>query len=248
MSCRFSNKDAFSWSLGQLFEHLGLWLSIVGIRLFPLIGVLIALAIPVLLPVHAISAWSPFAGHWSPSVAGSLMSWMTPSGIILAGVLLAAFSYLFAAVWVAGSAIALEVYDQGTSTVRRFWAYFFTSALRAWMLLVVQSVLISVGMFCLIVPGIYLALALQFSPFIMVDTNCSWRQAIVTSWRMTRGCMGRLLVTNLVLLLLACALWSSIWLFMFVYPLVLLVRTYIYRALCFKQMTIAEVEVVAAVF
>ncbi len=247
MNYRYSNKEVFSWALGQLFEHLGLWLSIVGMRLFPLIGLLFALAIPLLLPVHAISSWSPFAGQWSPAVVGSLMSWMTPSGIVLAVVLLAAFSFLFASIWVAGSAVALAVYDQGRSNLRRFWVYFFAYSLRAWFLLLVQGGLIILGLICFIVPGVYIALALQFAPFVLADTGCSFWSAIRASWRMTHGYMVQLFVTNLALYLIAIVLWQSFWLFVFVYPLTLLVRTYMYRVLALKQMTIAEVHVVASV-
>ncbi len=245
MNYRYSNKNAFSWALGELLEHAGLWLALVAIRLFPLFGLLLALAIPVLLPVQAMTAWSPFAGQWSPEVVGSLMSWMTPSGVVLSIILFASFSFIFAAVWTGGIALSLDIYDDGHSTLRRFWAYMFAYAWRSWLLFLLLGLIVLCGLICFVVPGLWLLLRLWFAPYVLVDLSVGPVDACKASWRMTRGMTTKLAVTALVLFFIGGALWSTFWLFNFVYPFTLLVRTYIYRSMRLYQNTIDEVELVA---
>jgi len=78
------------------------------------------------------------------------------------------------------------------TTIDKFWYMLATSILVA--------VIVLVGFFFLIVPGIYLALRLQFAGFFVVDQDKSPIEAIKSSWELTKGEAGYLFLVTLTIL------------------------------------------------
>lgn len=246
---QYSNRVAFSWSLGALFEHIGLWLSVVVVRLFVVISFLFALALPVLVPLQMFAPWIPFGQAEGPLfLVGSFASALTFSQMIFSFVLFFVLSFLFAAVWIGGVAVGLEIRDRGVSSFARFWQTAIAYAWRGWVLFWILTFVMALTAPFFVVPAIYLWMRLQFAPLVLVDLNCSWSQAIVASWRITQNHVGSLLITNLLFLLIGMTLWSTLWLLFFAYPLVVLVRTYLYRDQVFACQVLEEVETVTVTF
>lgn len=98
--------------------------------------------------------------------------------------------------------------------------------------MLLYSLIVSVGFVLFIIPGIYLALRLQFATAFIVEENTGILESLKMSWRITRGHMGKLfllavLETALVILGMLVFL---IGIFVAV-PLVLMMYCYTYRQL-----------------
>jgi len=64
------------------------------------------------------------------------------------------------------------------------------------------GIIVFAGFILLIIPGIYLAIRLQFSTYLIVDKKLGIMDSIKTSWRITRGHTWNLFLFGLLLLLL----------------------------------------------
>lgn len=96
----------------------------------------------------------------------------------------------------------------------------------------VTALIIAVGFVLLIIPGIYLAIRLQFSTYLVVDKGMTFVDAIKKSWKMTEGQVWNLFLFTLLLILLniAGALLILIGLFVTV-PTSGIAAAYVYRKL-----------------
>jgi len=59
-----------------------------------------------------------------------------------------------------------------------------------------------IGLFLLILPGLYLAIRLIFAPFLIVDQKMGFDQAIEKSWQMTAQNVGKITMYILIVLLM----------------------------------------------
>lgn len=66
----------------------------------------------------------------------------------------------------------------------------------------ITSLAIQIGSFFLLVPGIILAIKLQFYPFFIVEEGCGPIEALQKSWQLTKGVKWRLFLLGLVILLI----------------------------------------------
>ncbi|MCL4354229.1 DUF975 family protein [Patescibacteria group bacterium] len=64
------------------------------------------------------------------------------------------------------------------------------------------GIIVFLGFILLIIPGIYLAIRLQFSTYLIVDKKMGIMDSIKTSWRITKGHTWNLFLFGLLLLLL----------------------------------------------
>ena len=71
---------------------------------------------------------------------------------------------------------------------------------------------VMIGLFLLIIPGLYLAVRLIFAPFLIVDQKIGFDQAIEKSWQMTAKNEGKIIMYILTLLLM---LFVGFFLFLF---------------------------------
>lgn len=81
-------------------------------------------------------------------------------------------------------------YVKGTTTQVSFdwWKQPLDLYLRYFLLTIIFDVIVVVGLLCCFIPGIYLALRLQFAPIYMLEhPQCSVTEPLKASWRMTDG-------------------------------------------------------------
>lgn len=95
--------------------------------------------------------------------------------------------------------ISLDIYDSGQARIedlfKRYqilFRYFVTS--------ISYSLLVLLGIFILIIPGIIIAVSFQFFGFLMVDRNLSIVDSLKTSARITKGYRWKIFFLNLSIL------------------------------------------------
>jgi uncharacterized membrane protein len=73
----------------------------------------------------------------------------------------------------------------------------FQNYLNAVLANLLVAVIVGIGFFLLIVPGIIFACKLAFTPYLVVDRKMDVVEAVKESWRMTRGYTGRIFLIGL---------------------------------------------------
>ena len=97
---------------------------------------------------------------------------------------------------------------------------------------ILYSLIVIVGLFFLIIPGIYLGIRLQFYFAFIVEENCGITESLKKSWNITKGRSLNLFVLGLIMILIIFA--GSIALFAGIFiatPLIILMYGYAYRKL-----------------
>ncbi len=97
---------------------------------------------------------------------------------------------------------------------------------------ILMSIIVAIGMVLLIIPGIYLALRLQFFGCFIVEENAGIIDSLKKSWALTEGQVMPLLILALAMIGIAIvgALLLGVGLFV-AYPLILMMQCYVFRKL-----------------
>lgn len=82
--------------------------------------------------------------------------------------------------------IVLKIVDGQKADIQQLWAYpqYF---LRAVVVTIVMGLAIGIGLILLIIPGVYLALRLQFALYFLVDKDMAAMDSLKASWKATEG-------------------------------------------------------------
>jgi uncharacterized membrane protein len=101
---------------------------------------------------------------------------------------------------------------------------------------IIQGIIVLVGFILLIIPGIILAVRLQYASYLIVDKNLGPIEAIKTSWKITRGNTWNLFFFGIILGLINILgiLCLLVGLFITV-PLGMLATTFVYRKLLLQS-------------
>ena len=97
--------------------------------------------------------------------------------------------------------IILKLVDGKQANFQELWAYpqYFLRFLGASILM---GLAVMVGFILLVIPGIYLALRLQFTPFFVIDKDMATMDALKASWDLTNGMVVNLFLFALLLIAL----------------------------------------------
>ena len=96
-------------------------------------------------------------------------------------------------------------------------------------LTVIKTALILLGLLCLIVPGIYLAIRWMFAEYLIIDKDLRPLEALKASSELTQGCRGKLFwYSVLVVILLVLGLSALIVGVFFLIPLIVFAKIKIY--------------------
>jgi uncharacterized membrane protein len=118
----------------------------------------------------------------------------------------------------------VELGDLFSTTATLFLNYLAASIL--------EGIIVTIGFILLIVPGIFLAIRLSLTPFVVVGQQAGPIAALKESWRLTQGSFWKLFllaIASLVIIIVGAVL-LLIGLFV-AYPLTLLAWAYVYRTL-----------------
>lgn len=97
---------------------------------------------------------------------------------------------------------------------------------------IIYGVIVAIGMALLIIPGIYLALRLQFFYASMVDENTGIAESFKRSWNITKGYSLELFILMLIMILICFIGQIALFVGVFVaVPLIMLMYGYTYRKL-----------------
>ncbi len=112
------------------------------------------------------------------------------------------YTFLFVTIFIMGSiitlttfgyvAIALDLYDKGTSSVRRLF-YGFTVAPQVLATTWVYLAIVGLGLSAFVFPGVYLAIRFGLWGYIMVDQKTGVIESLKKSYAMTQGASWELL-------------------------------------------------------
>ncbi len=181
--------------------------------------------------------WTTFKAHWVlflkvslaylavQFVLGMVQSMLPPFFAPLLGVVVGTF------LSVGIIAFYLKAHDApGSASIRDmwrpepFWRYLVTS--------IIMGILIIIGFFLLIVPGIILALAWSFALYLTIEKKMWVKEALLESARLTRGNRLKLLILGLALMVLNVVGMIPLFLGLFVtVPVSLLASVHVYRTL-----------------
>jgi uncharacterized membrane protein len=95
--------------------------------------------------------------------------------------------------------IVLKLVDGHKAEIQELWAYP-QYLLRMIGATLVYAIIVTVGLILLIVPGIYLAIRLQFYSYYIVDKNTGAIDSLRMSWKLTEGNMINIFLFMLILL------------------------------------------------
>lgn len=120
---------------------------------------------------------------WVGAVSGLHVS--TPAGVgvgfaFLLAVILVIFSLM-------GVILTLRVAQHGKIELPAVWNEFKRKGLKLLALEIVMGILVILGFFAFIVPGIILLWRFFLAPYILLDKNTGLDEALRRSWRMTKG-------------------------------------------------------------
>lgn len=114
-----------------------------------------------------------------------------------------------------------------------FWSYLGLSIL--------LFIIVGIGFVLLIIPGIFLAIALGLSGFALVDRKLNPIEALKESWRLTKGSRWKLVLLSLALLVIAILGIIPLMLGLLVaVPVAMLASTHAYRTLSGGTLTTVE--------
>ncbi|HEY3375749.1 MAG TPA: hypothetical protein VGK02_11925 [Candidatus Aquicultor sp.] len=110
---------------------------------------------------------------------------------------------------------------------------------------ILAGIIALIGFILLIIPGIILAIRLQFYMYLIVDKNAGAIEALQQSWNMTKGLTGRLFLFGSLLFLIeilgVLALGVGI---LVAIPVIYLAQAYVYRILADRGMVVEAAPVV----
>ncbi len=238
----YRNREIFSQALGSVLDAVSGWVGISFLQAFTLFGMFYAALFPFLqdsckqmsflVRIHQVDISSCLSGVSFSSSIVTLIS----SGTVF----ILSFAF-FAASWTAGAFFALQPYQDSIKSLRVvFWGVFWRYWARSFVLSLILFFLIVGASFVLVIPGIYLLVRLQFAYFCLVTYDCSARNAIILSWRMTSGASWKLFWTLFLLFCFAGFFCTTGWFMLFVFPCILSVQAAIFRALSAGQFTVKE--------
>jgi uncharacterized membrane protein len=95
--------------------------------------------------------------------------------------------------------IVLKLVDGHKAEIQELWAYP-QYLLRMIGATLVYAIIVTLGLILLIVPGIYLAIRLQFYSYYIVDKNTGAIDSLRMSWKLTEGNMINIFLFMLILL------------------------------------------------
>lgn len=185
MNKTFSVKEAILYAVRSLVEHpwyfLKLFLKWIGF------------AVVVLLPIFALIGLLALFGTVAP--ANNLAFIVLGSAFLVA--------YLLAAVyiWCAPTKLLLHFYDTNDTKLvfRDFFRLFSVSRLfRLIGVFILYGIIVAFGLILFVIPGIYLAVKLQFALYYMIDKNMSVREAFKRSYAATTGNFWRILAVDVI--------------------------------------------------
>lgn len=187
MNKTFSVKEALLYSVRSLVEHP--WYFI---KLFLK---WIAFSIIVLLPLFALIGLLGLFGTVAPASVDNL------AFIVLGFAFLVAYLLALVYIWCAPTKLLLHFYDTNDTKLAfgNFFRLFSVSRLfRLIGVFVLYATIVTLGLILFIIPGIYLAIKLQFALYYMIDKNISVREAFKRSYAATTGNFWRILVVDVI--------------------------------------------------
>ncbi|CAN5152209.1 hypothetical protein BH09DEP1_BH09DEP1_1050 [soil metagenome] len=187
MNKLFSVKEAILYSVKSLVEYPWYFLK--------LFLKWIAFSLIVLLPIVALIGLISIYGTIASASVGNL------AFIVLSFSFLLAYLLALVYIWCAPTKLLLHFYDNNSTKVAfgDFFRLFSVAKLfRLIGVFVLYATIVSFGMILFIIPGIYLAVKLQFALYYMIDKNISVREAFKRSYAATTGNFWRILAVDVI--------------------------------------------------
>ena len=212
MNKTFSVKETILYSVHALIEHPWYFIK--------LYLKWMAYTAVVLLPMFILVALLTLYGTLASPTAGVL------TFIILGISFLFAYLLALVSIWCAPTKLLLHFYDTDSTKVSLgdFFRLFSVSKLFKLLgVFLLYAIIVIFGFILFIIPGIYLAVKLQFALYYMIDKNISVREAFRRSYAATTGNFWRILAVDV----LAAVLMQLI----ITIPLSYLMGMYMYRKL-----------------
>lgn len=125
--------------------------------------------------------------------------------VIVGTLFLLAYLLAIIYIWCAPTKLLLHFYDANDTRLpfSHFFRLFSVSRLfRLLGLFILYIIMVSLGSILFIIPGIYLAVKLQFAFYYMIDKNISVREAFKRSYAATTGNFWRILAVDVIAALL----------------------------------------------
>lgn len=210
MNKSFSVKEAILYSVHALVEHPWYFLK--------LFFQWIAFSVMMLLPIFSLIGLMALYGTVEPTHHLSF--------VVLALTFLAAYLLALVYIWSAPTKLLLRFYDTSSAQISfgEFFRLFSVSKLFSILgVFVLYATIICLGLILFIIPGIYLAIKLQFALYYMIDKNISVTQALKKSYAATTGNFWRILLVGIIAALLMNLIITI--------PLSYLLGVYMYRKL-----------------
>lgn len=111
------------------------------------------------------------------------------------------FCYLWGFIFIQGIyKIILDLTKTGKSSLEKLIPKDFNLTIKMAFAAFIYGVICVIGLVCLIIPGIYLAIRLQFSPFLIAEKNYEVIESFKKSWQMTEGYVFKLFLLFLAFL------------------------------------------------
>lgn len=187
MNRSFSVKETILYSVRAFIEHpwyfVKLFLYWIGFSFL------------ILAPIFALIAAITVFGVAAPASISNILF------VVLAVAILLAYLLALVYIWCAPTKLLLHFYDAKNADIRfrDFFRLFSLSRLfRLIGVFVLYASAITLGLVLFIIPGIYLAVKLQFALYYMIDQNISVGQAFKRSYAATTGNFWRILAVDVI--------------------------------------------------
>jgi Membrane domain of glycerophosphoryl diester phosphodiesterase len=185
MNKTFSVKETIIYSVQALIEHP--WYFV---KLFLK---WIAFCVAILLPLCILMGLL--------TLFGTVASASVLIFVILSSLFLLAYLLALVYIWCAPTKLLLYFYDNGPVKIHfaDFFKMFSISKLFKLIgVFLLYAIIVTFGLVLFIIPGIYLAIKLQFALFYMIDKNISVREAFKRSYAATTGNFWRILAVDVI--------------------------------------------------
>ncbi|MEM7009629.1 MAG: hypothetical protein AAF462_10900 [Thermodesulfobacteriota bacterium] len=128
--------------------------------------------------------------------------------------------------------VGLYLYDNEKIESPNILSFSFPEMYKIFLAYFLYSILVLIGLFLLVIPGIYWAIKYQFAMFLIIDKNMGVIEAFKQSGRITQGAKWNLLLflIFIILIMIAGALALLVGLFA-AYPTVVIAVAYVYKKL-----------------
>jgi hypothetical protein len=186
MNKSFSVKEAILYSVHALVEHPWYFIKL----FFKWVGFAIIILIPLFTLIGLLTVFGTVAVH-----SGNL------SFIVLGLSLLLAYFLALVYIWSAPTKLLLHFHDTNDTQLAfgQFFKLFSVSRLfRLLGVFILYVIIVTLGCILFVIPGIYLAIRLQFALYYMIDKNISVRQAFKKSYAATTGNFWRILAVDVI--------------------------------------------------